>query len=145
MMVQNCDLVVASRTAVFGITEARRGRGFPWAVPLTRQLPRRVLMEMLITAEPISAQRAFELGFVNAVTEASDLMSAARGLAKRIAKNAPLTVKAALRMLQLSDEMGVRAAEEVADEIFREVYLSEDAQEGPRAFQEKRDPVWKGR
>ena len=48
-------------------------------------------------------------------------------------------------MLQMTDEMGVRAAEDVAYEIFREVYLSEDAQEGPRAFQEKRAPIWKGR
>ena len=145
MMVQTCDLVIAARHATFGITEARRGRGFPWAVPLTRQLPRRVLTEMLVTAEPISAERALELGFVNAVTEPSELMTTAREMARKIASNAPLTVRAGLRMLQMTDEMGVRAAEDVAYEIFREVYLSEDAQEGPRAFQEKRAPIWKGR
>ncbi len=66
-------------------------------------------------------------------------------MAQTIARNAPLTVRANLRMIRFADEMGIHAAERVADEIFREVYLSEDAQEGPRAFKEKREPVWKGR
>ncbi len=145
LMVQMCDLAIASTNAGFAITEARRGRGSPWAIPLTRQLPRRILTELLVTAEPLSAQRAYDLGFINAVAAPSELMTRARQMAQTIAKNAPLTVRASLRMLAFADEMGVRAAEQVADEIFKEVYLSEDAQEGPRAFREKRDPVWKGR
>jgi enoyl-CoA hydratase len=145
LLVQMCDLVIASSTATFAITEARRGRGSPWAVPLTRLLPRRIVTELLVTAEPLSAARAFDLGFVNAVVEPSELMTRARTMARTIAGNAPLTVKANLKMLQHADEMGLRAAEMVADEIFREVYLSEDAQEGPLAFKEKREPVWKGR
>lgn len=145
LLVQMCDLVIASHAASFAITEARRGRGSPWAVPLTRQLPRRVMTELLVTAEPISAARAYELGFVNALAEPDQLMARARGLAQTIARNAPLTVRASLRMMRFADEMGVHAAESVADEIFREVYLSEDAREGPLAFKEKREPVWKGR
>lgn len=145
LLVQMCDLVVASRTASFAITEARRGRGSPWAVPLTRQLPRRIMTELLVTAEPMSAARAHELGFVNALTEPGQLMERARAMARIIARNAPLTVRANLRMTRYADEMGVHAAERVADEIFKEVYLSEDAQEGPLAFKEKREPVWKGR
>lgn len=145
LLVQMCDLVVASRTASFAITEARRGRGSPWAVPLTRQLPRRIMTELLVTAEPMSAARAHELGFVNALTEPDQLMERARAMARIIARNAPLTVRANLRMTRYADEMGVHAAERVADEIFKEVYLSEDAQEGPLAFKEKREPVWKGR
>lgn len=145
LLVQMCDLVVASRTASFAVTEARRGRGSPWAVPLAQQLPRRVMIELLVTAEPMSAQRAYELGFVNAVAEPAALLDAARTMARGIARNAPLTVKANLRMARFADEMGAHAAELVAEEIFKEVYLSEDAQEGPRAFKEKREPVWRGR
>jgi enoyl-CoA hydratase/carnithine racemase len=145
LLVQMCDLVVASSTATFAITEAMRGRGTPWAVPLTKQIPRRIMTELLIAAEPISAQRCYELGFINAVVEPVELMARARTLARRIAKNAPLTVRVSLKMMRLADEMGVSVAELAADEIFKEVYLSEDAQEGPRAFKEKREPVWRGR
>jgi enoyl-CoA hydratase len=145
LLVQMCDLVIASNTATFAITEARRGRGSPWAVQLARLLPRRIMAELLVTAEPISAARAYELGFVNHVVEPAELMNRARAMAQMITKNAPLTVRASLRMLDLADEMGVRAAEMAADEIFKEVYLSEDAKEGPLAFKEKREPVWKGR
>ena len=145
LLVQMCDLVVASNHATFAVTEARRGRGSPWAIPLSRQLPRRVMIELLITAEPMTARRAYELGFINAVAEQDALLPTARAMAETIARNAPLTVRASLRMTRFADEMGIRAAEQVADEIFREVYLSEDAQEGPRAFREKREPVWKGR
>lgn len=144
-LVQTCDLVIASRTATFAIMEARRGRGFPWAIPLTRQLPRRIMVELLITAEPITADRAYDLGFVNAVVKPTELMPRAREMAQKIVRNAPLTVRAGLRMMQFADEMGVRAAELVADELFKEVYLSADAIEGPLAFKEKREPVWKGR
>ena len=89
--------------------------------------------------------RAHQVGFVNIVTEPEKLMDRARALADRIARNAPLTVKANLRMMRFADEMGIQAAELVAEEIFREVYLSEDAREGPLAFAEKREPLWKGR
>ncbi|QDC37267.1 enoyl-CoA hydratase/isomerase family protein [Sphingobium fuliginis] len=145
LLVQMCDLVIAAQNASFAITEARRGRGSPWAIPLTKQLPRRVMTELLVTAEPMSAVRAHDLGFVNALAEPDALMERARAMAKVIARNAPLTVRANLRMIRFADDMGVQAAERVADEIFQEVYLSEDAREGPLAFKEKREPVWKGR
>jgi enoyl-CoA hydratase len=145
LLAQMCDLVVASRTATFAITEARWGRGTPWAVPLTRLLPRRIVAELLVTGEPLPATRVYELGFVNAIVDPPALMDHARRIARTIANNAPLTVKASLRMLQFTDEMSVSAAESMADEIFKEVYLSHDAQEGPLAFRQKRAPVWKGR
>lgn len=145
LLIQMCDLIVASSNSSFAITEARRGRGSPWAIPLTKQLPRRIMTELLVTAEPMSAQRAHALGFVNILTEPDELLDRARAMAATIARNAPLTVKANLRMMRFADEMGVVAAEQVADEIFREVYLSDDAREGPLAFKEKREPVWTGR
>jgi len=67
LFAQMCDLIVASETARFGITEAKVGRGFPWAVPLTHMIPQKVLLEILLTGDPMSAHRAYEIGFVNHV------------------------------------------------------------------------------
>lgn len=146
LLAQMCDLCVAAEHAQFGITEARWGRGAPWAIPLLWMIPQRVLMEILTTAEPISAQRAYEVGFVNRVVPLDRLMDTALQIAEKIAENAPLTVRAYKRMiLQAMDIMGRAAALDAADAIFEPVYCSEDAQEGPRAFAERRKPVWKGR
>ena len=145
LMAQMCDLCVAAEHAVFAITEAKVGRGTPWAVPLARMLPQRVTMELLLTGAPIGARRLYELGYVNRVVPAEALMETALDLAHSIAGNAPLTVRACRELVHLSGEMGRSAALRAADHLFAPVYLSEDAQEGPRAFAEKRKPVWTGR
>jgi enoyl-CoA hydratase len=142
---QMCDLCVASDNAQFGITEARVGRGMPWAAPLVHMLPQRVMMELLLTGAPMSAQRAYELGYVNAVVPLAQLRDKALEMARAIAGNAPLTVKAARELVYMSTEMGRSAALRAAYPLFESVYLSEDAQEGPRAFSEKRAPHWTGR
>jgi enoyl-CoA hydratase/carnithine racemase len=108
-------------------------------------LPQRVLMEILLTGEPIGAKRAYELGYVNAVVPAASLLDAARAMAIKIANNAPLTVWAARELVYLSGEMGRSAALKTATHVFDRVYRSEDALEGPRAFREKRPPQWKAR
>lgn len=145
MFAQMCDLCVAAEHARFGITEARVGRGMPWAVPLAHMVPQRVMMELLLTGEPITAQRAHEIGFVNHVVPAAALLPKAFELAGKIAANAPLTVSAARELVHLSHEMGTTAALKAAQHLFDKVYRSADAQEGPRAFREKRPPVWTGR
>lgn len=145
LFAQMCDLCVASENALFGITEAKVGRGMPWAAPLARMLPQRVMMELLLTGAPMSAQRAHALGYVNAVVPLAQLREAALAMAKTIAANAPLTVKAARELVYLSTEMGRSAALRAAYPLFESVYLSDDAQEGPRAFAEKRAPQWTGR
>ena len=145
LFAQMCDLCVASDNAQFGITEAKVGRGMPWAAPLVHMLPQRVMMELLLTGAPMSAQRACELGYVNAVVPLDQLRDKALSMAKAIAANAPLTVKAARELVYLSTEMGRSAALRAAYPLFESVYLSEDAQEGPRAFSEKRAPRWTGR
>ncbi|NGM89041.1 enoyl-CoA hydratase/isomerase family protein [Parapusillimonas sp. SGNA-6] len=145
MFAQMCDLCLASATASFGITEAKVGRGMPWATPLVNMIPQRIAMELLMTGRFISAQRAYEIGFVNEVTSPEDLMPKAMELAQTIAANAPLTVKAVKQSLMAATEMGRSAALRVADQIFEPVYSCEDAIEGPKAFREKRKPVWKGR
>lgn len=142
---QMCDLCIAADHARFAVTEAKVGRGVPWAVPLVHMLPQRIAMELLLTGDFLSAQRLAELGYVNRVVPAAQLMEAAMELAERIAANAPLTVRAARRILHLAGEYGTTEALARADEAFAPVYASEDAQEGPRAFAEKRPPQWKGR
>jgi enoyl-CoA hydratase/carnithine racemase len=144
-LVQMCDLVVAAETARFAITEAKVGRGMPWAVPLIHMIPQKVLLEILMTGDPISAQRAYEIGFVNHVVPAEQVMSRSMALAETIAENAPLTVAAAKEMVYMTTDMGRKAGLEAARHLFDYVYRSEDAQEGPRAFAEKRKPHWRGR
>ena len=145
LLAQMVDLVVAADHAKFGITEARVGRGSPWAAPLPWLIPPRVAMEIMVTAEPITAQRAYELGLVNKVVPLAELHDAAQAMAQTIAANAPLSVRAAKSLVYLSAEHGWSAALDAADELYEPVYLSEDAQEGPRSFAEKRPPRWQGR
>ena len=145
MLAQMCDLCIAAEHATFAITEAKVGRGTPWAAPLVGMLPQRVVMEILLTGDPISARRLHELGYVNQVVPGERLLEASLAMAERIAGNAPLTVRACRELVYLSQEMGRSAALRAARHLFTPVYMSEDAQEGPRAFAEKRKPVWKGR
>jgi len=145
LFAQMCDLCVAAEHATFAVTEAKVGRGTPWAAPLIHMLPQRIMMELLLTGEPMSAQRLYELGYINHVLPAAHLLQKSLSLAERIAANAPLTVRACRALVYSSTEMGRSAALRTGDRIFESVYLSEDAQEGPRAFAEKRSPVWKGK
>jgi enoyl-CoA hydratase/carnithine racemase len=145
LMAQCCDLCVASETARFAITEAKVGRGSPWAAPLIHMLPQRIMLELLLTGDPMSARQLYELGFLNRVVPPERVMAEALALAGRIAANAPLTVGACRAMVYAATECGRTAALEQADALFRPVYLSADAQEGPRAFAEKRAPRWSGR
>jgi enoyl-CoA hydratase/carnithine racemase len=145
LLAQMCDLCIAADHALFAITEAKVGRGMPWAAPLVRMLPQRVVMELLLTGAPMTAQRALALGFVNDVVPFAQLHERALDMARTIAANAPLTVTAARELVYLAGEMGRSAGLRAAHHLFKAVYLSDDAQEGPRAFAEKRPPRWHGR
>lgn len=144
LFAQMCDLCVASENASFAITESRVGRGMPWAVPLVHMIPQRVALELLLTGTPISAQRGYEVGFVNHVTPPGGALDKALELADRLAEGAPLTVAAAKETMRVATEMGRSAALIAAHHIFDRVYRSRDALEGPRAFAEKRKPDWTG-
>jgi len=144
-LAQSADLVIAASHATFGITEARHGRGAPWAAPLPLLIPPRVALELLLTAQPITAFRAQNVGLVNFVVPSGELTSTSRALAQQIAANAPLSVAAGKAMVRnILDEV-LGDARQRANAIWAPVYLSEDAQEGPRAFKEKRLPRWQGR
>ncbi|MAM80463.1 MAG: enoyl-CoA hydratase [Gammaproteobacteria bacterium] len=142
-----CDLIVASTETVFGLAEVKRSlaaaAGGLFRLP--RALGMATAMEAIMTGEPISAQRAYELGMVNKVVSPDKVMVEARDLAKRILCNAPLAVfasrKVAARAMMDSDDDLWRAS----GEAMRSLASTEDYREGPLAFIEKRDPVWKGR
>lgn len=145
LLAQMCDLVIAADTARFAITEAKVGRGTPWAVPLPWLVPPRVAMELLVTGEPIDAARAFAVGLVNRIVPFVDLHDAAAQLARTILANAPLSVRAAKRTVHLASSLRAAEAYAEADRIWAPVYSSADAQEGPAAFRDKRVPRWTGR
>ena len=145
LLAQQCDLVVAAEHATFAVSEVKVGRGSPWAAPLSWLVPPRVAMQILLTGDPITAERAHQVGLVNEVVPADQLRERTRQLALSIAANAPLSVLASKRTVYLSAQHHLAAAYDLADEIWEPVYLSDDAQEGPTAFREKRAPQWKGR
>ena len=145
MIAQACDLCVASTSAKFAITEVKVGRGSPWAAPLIHMIPQRIYMEIVLTGKPITAQRAYEIGLVNRLAEPAMLMDCALELAREVLEGAPLSVKAARDTVMLSTEMGRAAALDAGYAAHEECYNSADAQEGPRAFSEKRKPVWSGK
>lgn len=144
-LAQMCDLCVAAENARFAITEAKWSRGAPWAAPLPWLIPPRIALELMVTAEPLTAARAYAVGLVNRVVPRERLAEEARALAATIARNAPLSVRAAKRMVYAVAGRALDAALDEGDRTWEPVYRSEDAQEGPRAFREKRAPVWRGR
>ena len=145
MISQACDLCVASTSAKFAITEVKVGRGSPWAAPLIHMIPQRIMMEIILTGKPITAQRAYEIGLVNRLAEPDKLMEVAVELAADILDGAPLSVKSGRETVMLATEMGRSAALRAARAAHEHTYTSEDAQEGPRSFAEKRRPQWRGR
>ena len=142
----SCDMVVAAEHARFGIPEASRGliAGAGGLIRLPRRVPLAVAYEMALTAEPIDAARAFDLGLVNRVVPGDQVVDAAVALAERIARNAPLAVRASKRVMRESLEMSEPDAWALNDGAFSEIGTSADALEGAVAFAEKRDPIWRG-
>ena len=140
-----CDLRVAADHARFGVGEVKVGRGTPWAVPVLWQMPLPVAFEALLMGDLVPAQRLYDVGWINRVVPLDQLMPTARELATVLAENAPLSVRAAKEALYKAMDVGRQAGLDAAKLIYEKVYASEDAVEGPKAFAEKRKPVWKGR
>jgi len=146
MLALNADIRIGLAQTVGGISEAQIGRGAPWGVPLAWMLPQAVLSELILCGTPMPVEKLFNHGFINSVEPTpDDVRKKARALAERIKNNAPLSVRAGKRMIQAAMDLGCEAGFAEADRIYKEVYASADAIEGPRAFAEKRPPKWLGR
>ena len=142
-----CDLTVASRDAKFGIPEVKRGLAAAAGglMRLPRVMPQRIAMELALTGDMISAERAAQYGLVNILTEPGQALAEARRLAARIIANAPLSVAASKRVIVEQRDWSIAEMFERQLAITAPVLASEDAREGARAFAEKRPPDWKGR
>ncbi len=142
----SCDLIVAARGVRLGIPEVGVGLFAAGGalMRLPRVVPYGVAMEMALTGEPISAETAHEYGLISRLAEPGKAAEEAIALATRIAQNAPLGVAASKQLIV--DSFGRTEEEFWAHQapLMREIFASKDAQEGPRAFAEKREPKWSG-
>jgi enoyl-CoA hydratase len=145
-MLGGTDIRVASEHATFGVLEPARGlfAGGGTTVRLPRQIPFAQAMEFLLCADRIDAHRALEMGLLNAVVTEAELLDRAFDYAARITKNAPLAVQATKRSALEGLKLDLREAFRNEARIAQEVFMTEDAKEGPRAFAEKRPPQWTG-
>lgn len=144
-ILQGTDLRLAAEHAVFGLAEVRWG-----IVPaggshirLPRQIPWAVAMEIMLTGRPISAARAYDVGLINKVVPADELMDEAMALAELICRNGPLAVRTAKEIAVRS--LGLESGFALEASLVPRVMASEDAREGPTAFMEKRTPRFVGR
>ena len=142
-----CDIRIAVEGARFALSEVRVGT-LPGSGG-TQRLPRLIghsnAMRMLLTGEPIGAEEALRIGLVSEVLPAERLQQAASALARRIADNAPLSVRAVKRLVRLGSDMPLPVALEAEREAWRALRDSDDRREGRLAFAEKRKPVYRGR
>ena len=143
----SADLIVAARDARFGIPEVKRGlfAAGGGVLRLAKALPYQRAMEMALTGDPLPAEEAHRFGLVNVLTEPGAALAGARELAARVAANGPLAVRASKQLIAGSVGWTDRAALDAQGELADAVFTSADAQEGARAFAEKRAPVWQGR
>ncbi len=142
-----CDMIVASDDSRFGLPEVKRGlfAAAGGVHRLPRALPRAIALELIATGEPLDVARAHGFGLVNHVVPNDQVRARAIALARAIAVNAPLSVRESLKLARLANELSDGEMRERSRDAGRIVMTSEDAREGPLAFVQKRDPVWKGR
>ncbi len=145
-LVLACDLVVASTSARFGVPEVKRSlvAAAGGALLLAQRIPRAIALEMLLTGDPIDAERAAEVGLINRLVDDGQATDIAVELATRIAANGPLALIATKAIAAGGADWEGAEKWEKATALMAPVFGSQDAQEGARAFAEKRPPVWKG-
>jgi enoyl-CoA hydratase/carnithine racemase len=146
-LVLSCDLVVASRTAAFGLPEVKRGLvpDFGGAFRISRVLPLNVARELLVTGDNLTAERAERLGLVNAVTEPGAALAGALSLAERICANAPLAVREALAIVNREVAGDEPASWERSNAAHARLVATDDIKEGIAAFFDRRPPQWTAR
>jgi enoyl-CoA hydratase/carnithine racemase len=140
-----CDMVVAADTARFALPEVKRGLfSSGGGTFIASRIPVAVALELALTGDFIDADRAYQLGLVNCVAEGSEVLATAKDLARRVAANGPLAVRATKELVRLGSYDPQRARERYSHWL-PIVFESEDAKEGAASFIEKRAPVWQGR
>lgn len=146
-LLQATDIRIASSRASFGLSETQRGLvpGGGSMVRLPRQVPWCKAMEILMTGDPLPAEEALRIGFVNEVVAPEELMPRAEAFAARLAANGPVAVAAVKEAALRTSGLPLEDAYRVEAEVSARVTATEDAREGPRAFMEKREPVFQGR
>ena len=143
----SCDLIVASRNAAFGLPEVKRSlvaaAGGLFRLP--RNLPPKIAMEVVLTGDPIPAERAYQHGLINELVEPGQALEAALALAERICANAPVAVRESRAVVLAAATTDDETLWRMSGEAFGRVAQTEDFAEGPRAFIEKRPPAWQGK
>jgi enoyl-CoA hydratase/carnithine racemase len=141
------DIIVVADDARLGLPEVARGlvAAAGGLIRLPQRIPRALALEMILTGKPISAQRAYEIGLVNHVAPATSVLDRALELAESIAANAPMALRASKAIATESADWRAGDAFTLQRTYTEPVRESEDAKEGPRAFVEKRAPVWQDR
>ena len=142
---QMCDLRLASEDAKLGITETKWSLMPPFGTILPKIIPLSAVLELVFTAEPITAQRAYDIGFLNKVVPAEQLMDEAMALAQKIAENAPLAVQYFKELAYRGLNMSTQDISSLTYHMYDQLLTTEDSKEGPLAFAEKRKPRWQGR
>lgn len=142
---QQADFRICADDAQLGVREVKRGLMPGWAVGLPKLIGLAHALEIVLMGEYITPQRAYEMGFVNKVVPRAELMTEAQRWADILVENAPLSVRGLKEVLHRGFTLPAQEASAVANHILHRVEVSEDIKEGPRAFAEKRNPVWKGR
>ena len=142
---QMCDLRLASDDAKLGITETKWSLMPPFGTILPKMVPLSAVLELVFTAEPITAQRAYDIGFLNKVVPAEQLMDEAMALAQKIAENAPLAVQYFKELAYRGLNMSTQDISSLTYHMYDQLLTTEDSKEGPLAFAEKRKPRWQGR
>jgi len=143
----SCDLIVAARGAKFGVPEPKRGlvAAAGGLVRLPKRIPYHIAMYLALTGETITAERAYEVGLINELTEPGQALERALVLARLIAANAPLAVQWSKAIVRDSLDFDEAGGWELQDRLGLPALQTEDAKEGASAFAQKRAPVWKGR
>lgn len=142
----SCDLIVAGRKATFAAPEVSSG-AYPARLTflLPQRLPHSQAMHMLISGSPISAEDAYKFGMLTSLVEPGHAIAEAESIARRISHNAPISVRETRRVTRLAVGHGQAELERVDAKAARTVYATDDAREGPRAFAEKKRPVFRGK
>ena len=145
-MALTCDIRIAASHAMFGMPEVTRGfTPGPAMTLLPRCVPLGEALYILLTGDTIDAQEALRIGLIHSVVPSAELMPTATRIAEKICSNGPLAVQAVKQAVIAGVDLPLQRACHFAQNLFDQVFQTEDAREGPRAFAEKRQPVYRGK